>query len=136
MIPSISARNRSRRVFCPLFSHANPANVCCFATLVSTKSALIQYQREPRFPQHRRRRLVQSFPNTKWRERNGSRRAAGLQFGAPQGGSAAEPRLGGFCQLVRVVSQFCDLNGLLVRLPKGPLNRNAPGDEKLLNPGS
>src|ERR1043165_3997552 len=63
MIPSISARNRSRRVFFPLFCHANPANVCCFATLVSTKSALIQYRREPRFPQHRRRRLVQSFPS-------------------------------------------------------------------------
>ena len=44
--------------------------------------------------------------NTKWQERNGSRRAAHVQFGAAQGGSAAEPRLGGFCQLVRVVSRF------------------------------
>src|ERR1051325_2149207 len=31
---------------------------------------------------------------------NCSRRDAGMQFGAAQGGSAAEPRLGGFCQLV------------------------------------
>ena len=41
--------------------------------------------------------------NAKWQERTGSRRDAGVQFGAAQGGSAAEPRLGGFCQLVRVV---------------------------------
>ena len=34
---------------------------------------------------------------------NCSRRDAGEQFGAAQGGYAAEPRLGGFCQLVRVV---------------------------------
>src|ERR1051325_5630944 len=34
---------------------------------------------------------------------NCSRRDAGLQFGAAQGGAAAEPRLGGFCQLVRAV---------------------------------
>ena len=34
---------------------------------------------------------------------NCSRRAAGVQFGAAQGGSAAEQGLGGFCQLVRVV---------------------------------
>ena len=37
---------------------------------------------------------------------NCSRRDAGVQFGAAQGGSAAEPGLGGFCQLVRVVSRF------------------------------
>jgi len=35
---------------------------------------------------------------------NCSRRDAGVQFGAAPGDSAAEPRLGGFCQLVRVVS--------------------------------
>ena len=35
---------------------------------------------------------------------NCSRRDARVQFGAAQGGSAAEPRLGGFCQLVRAVS--------------------------------
>jgi len=34
---------------------------------------------------------------------NCSRHDAGVQFGAAPGGSAAEPRLGGFCQLVRVV---------------------------------
>ena len=42
--------------------------------------------------------------NTEWQERTGSRRDAGVQFGAAPGGSAAEPRLGGFCQLVRAVS--------------------------------
>jgi len=30
-------------------------------------------------------------------------RHAAVQFGAARGGSAAEPRLGGFCQLVRIV---------------------------------
>ena len=37
---------------------------------------------------------------------NCSRRAAGVQFGAAQGGSAAEPGLGGFCQLVRAVRRY------------------------------
>jgi len=32
-------------------------------------------------------------------------RHAAVQFGAARGGSAAEPRLGGFCQLVRIVGQ-------------------------------
>jgi hypothetical protein len=35
-----------------------------------------------------------------------SRRDAGVQLEPPEGGSAAEPRLGGFCQLVRAVRQF------------------------------
>src|SRR5262245_66107184 len=39
MIASISARNRSRRVVFPFCCHANPANVCCFATLASIESA-------------------------------------------------------------------------------------------------
>jgi hypothetical protein len=42
---------------------------------------------------------------------NCSRRAAGVQLEPPEGGSAAEPGLGGFCQLVRAVSQ----RGLLMR---------------------
>ena len=32
-----------------------------------------------------------------------------MQFGAAHGGSAAEPRLGGFCQLVRAVGQLFDV---------------------------
>jgi len=44
--------------------------------------------------------------NAKRQERTGSRRDARVQFGAAQGGSAAEPGLGGFCQLVRVVRRF------------------------------
>src|ERR1051325_3155608 len=35
-----------------------------------------------------------------------SRRDAGMQFGAAQGGPAAEPTLGGFCQLVRAVRRL------------------------------
>ena len=42
--------------------------------------------------------------NTEVAGANCSRRDAGMQLGAAQGGSAAEPALGGFCQLVRVVS--------------------------------
>jgi hypothetical protein len=37
--------------------------------------------------------------NTLWQERTGSRRDARVQFGAARGGSAAEPRLGGFVSL-------------------------------------
>jgi len=33
-------------------------------------------------------------------------RHAAEQFGAARGGSAAEPRLGGFCQLVRIVRRL------------------------------
>ena len=41
-------------------------------------------------------------------EANCNRRDAGVQFGTAQGGSAAEPGLGGFCQLVRAVSRRSD----------------------------
>ena len=51
--------------------------------------------------------------NTEWQERTGSRRDAGVQLEPPEGGSAAEPRLGGFCQLVRVVGQRHDCLWLL-----------------------
>ena len=34
---------------------------------------------------------------------NCSRRDAGVQLEPPEGGSAAEPKLGGICQLVRIV---------------------------------
>ena len=47
---------------------------------------------------------------------NCSRRDARVQFGAAQGGSAAEPGLGGFCQLVRVVSRLVEfLSGMRSR---------------------
>src|ERR1041385_4138826 len=63
MIASISERNRSRRVVFPFCCHANPVNVCCLATLASVQSALTEYHRQPRFPQHRQIwELVQSFP--------------------------------------------------------------------------
>src|ERR1044071_3238762 len=48
-----------------------------------------------------------------------SRRDAGVQFGAARGGSAAEPRLGGFCQLVR------QLAGSWTGLPRIPPVYNA-----------
>jgi len=34
----------------------------------------------------------------------------GRAVGAAQGGSAAEPKLGGFCQLVRIVRRSLDLH--------------------------
>src|ERR1044071_2263445 len=50
-----------------------------------------------------------------------SRRAAGVQLEPPEGGSAAEPRLGGLCQLVRVVgrpSLRIVFSAIYVRQPK------------------
>ena len=41
--------------------------------------------------------------NAPRRERTAADVTPAVQFGPAQGGSAAEPRLGGFCQLVRVV---------------------------------
>src|ERR1051326_7724179 len=67
MIASISARNRSRRVFFPLFCHASPANVCCFATLVSTNQRCPSIDENYVFHSIARRRLVQRFPSTVWK---------------------------------------------------------------------
>ena len=39
-----------------------------------------------------------------WQERTAAGVTPACSFGAAPGGSAAEPGLGGFCQLVRVVS--------------------------------
>ena len=49
---------------------------------------------------------------------NCSRRDAGAQFGAAQGGSAAEPGLGGFCQLVRAVSRLVAFGAVCARVMK------------------
>jgi len=42
-------------------------------------------------------------------------RHAAVQFGAAQGGSAAEPTLGGFCQLVRIVRRRRHLRHFAMR---------------------
>src|ERR1051326_27360 len=43
--------------------------------------------------------------NTHWRERTAADVTPACSSEPPEGGSAAEPRLGGFCQLVRAVRQ-------------------------------
>src|ERR1044071_1531876 len=43
--------------------------------------------------------------NTKWQERTAAGVTRACSSEPPEGGSAAEPRLGGFCQLVRVVGR-------------------------------
>jgi len=53
--------------------------------------------------------------NTKWRERTAADVPRACSSEPPEGGFAAEPRLGGFCQLVRVVSRFFDCARQLAR---------------------
>src|ERR1051325_5783655 len=48
--------------------------------------------------------------NTKWQERSAADVTRACSSEPPEGGSAAEPRLGGFCQLVRAVRRFALLS--------------------------
>src|ERR1043165_1211680 len=70
---------------------------------------------------------------------NCSRCAAGVQFGAAPGGSAAEPGLGGFCQLVRAVSRLVAfLCGSLrvMKQDRDPAEDKATGTVKINTAGA
>src|SRR6185369_6920276 len=78
MIASISERNRSRRVFFPLFCHARLANVCCFVTLVSVFDRWPSIDENYVFHSIGKSQLVQRLPSGAIAPRANKRRFVNL----------------------------------------------------------